>query len=360
MQASSIMIMAGGTGGHIYPALAVADYLKKQGHAIHWLGTDVGLEARLVPEHGYPLLTIQVSALRGKGWLKKILAPCLVSRAIFQSLCLFIKHKPKAVLGMGGFASGPGGIAAWLLRIPLLLHEQNAIAGLTNKMLKPFANVVMQAFPATFKKTPNVYTTGNPVREAILSVKPPGLRFNERTEKYNLLIVGGSLGAKRLNEIVPLALAELKDEVNLTVRHQSGEKHLDATREKYEESGIDVILSSYIDNMAEAYAWADLVLCRAGAMTIAELSAIGVASILIPFPYAVDDHQTANARYLSDEACALLIQEADLSVEKLSQAIADLCTSRAELLRIANKARTLSRSQATETVASLCLEVACA
>lgn len=353
-----IFIMAGGTGGHIYPALAVADYLSAQGQAIKWLGTETGLEARVVPENGYSLLTIDIGGVRGKGVVKKLMAPFIILRAILQSVCIFIKHKPAAVLGMGGFASGPGGIAAWLLRIPVLIHEQNAIAGLTNKILSKIARTVMQAFPGAFKDKDKIHTTGNPVRKDILNVLPPNDRFKNRDNEFNLLIIGGSLGAKRLNEVVPLALADLASNVSFNVQHQSGDKHIDETKQHYVKAGVEAELKTFINDMAEAYAWADIVICRAGAMTIAELSIVGVPSILVPFPYAVDDHQTANAHYLSDEGCAILIQETDLSIESLSKALAGLCQSRQKLLEMADKARSLSMPKATELVAGFCMEAA--
>ncbi len=351
--------MAGGTGGHVYPALAVADYLKAQGQPVKWLGTETGLEARVVPESGYALLTINVGGVRGKGLIKKLLAPLVIIRAVFQALIIFMKHKPAAVLGMGGFASGPGGIAAWLLRIPVCIHEQNAIAGLTNKILLPFAKVIMEAFPSTFKYKGIIHSTGNPVRREILNVSPPDVRYKKSARECNLLVIGGSLGAKRLNETVPLALAGLDNEVSLNVRHQSGARHIENAKQSYLKANIKAEVTAFIDDMAEAYSWADIVLCRAGAMTIAELSIVGVASILVPFPYAVDDHQTANARYLSDESCAILIQETDMSAETLSRVLLELYSSRDRLVAMAEKARSLGKPQATEMVAGLCMEAAC-
>ena len=359
MHDKNILIMAGGTGGHVYPALAVADNLKEKGFELFWLGTEKGLESRVVPDNGYPLLTIDVVGVRGKGVLRLLLTPIMLLIALFQALMIMIKVRPVAVLGMGGFASGPGGIAAWLKRIPLLIHEQNAIAGLTNRLLAPFAVSVIAAFPGAFKASKKLTITGNPVRREITNIPEPNIRFAKRESHHlNILIIGGSLGAKKLNEVIPRALHELNDEYQIEIKHQSGEHHFAATEAEYKKLDLNAAVVPFIDDMAAAYAWADLIICRAGALTVAEVAASGVASVLIPFPYAVDDHQTANARYLSTKEAAILIQETQLNVNKLKACLLNLIQSPEKLLTMANKARSLAKPDATDAVAGLCMEAA--
>jgi UDP-N-acetylglucosamine--N-acetylmuramyl-(pentapeptide) pyrophosphoryl-undecaprenol N-acetylglucosamine transferase len=357
MHDKNILIMAGGTGGHVYPALAVADNLKEKGFQLFWLGTSKGMEAKVVPSHGYPLLKINVAGVRGNGILRLLFTPFMLIIALFQALMIMIKVRPVAVLGMGGFASGPGGIAAWLMRIPLLIHEQNAIAGLTNRLLAPFAVSIMAAFPGAFKESKKLTITGNPVRNDIVNLPKPDERFAKRNSKvFKVLILGGSLGAKKINEVIPDTLFNLADEYQFEVKHQCGERHIDATKDIYKDHNINVELMPFINNMAEAYAWADIVICRAGALTIAELAATGIASILIPFPYAVDDHQTENAKYLSDDGAAILIQEAQFNFEKLKVLLLKLCHAPEQLMQMAVKARSLAKPQATDDVAKLCVE----
>ncbi len=354
-----ILIVAGGTGGHIYPALAVADCLRERGISLLWLGTITGLEAKIVPQHGYQLLTIRIGGLRGKGVMRWLAAPLSIIIAIFQSLFVLIKQRPAAVLGMGGFVSGPGGIAAWLMRIPLCIHEQNAVGGTTNRILAPLARVVMQAFPDTFAPSRNAKVTGNPVRENIIELATPEQRYQSRTDdSLRIFVVGGSLGARVLNEIVPDALAILGDDMNFQVRHQTGDRHLDSTKARYQSANIVVELQAYIEDMAAAYAWADLVLCRAGAMTVTEIAAAGVAAVFVPFPYAVDDHQTANALYLSDEGAAILIQETELNGQSLAKLFRDFSLDKSALLKMARTARSLSRPEATNQIADWCVQVA--
>lgn len=351
--------MAGGTGGHVYPALAVADYLKEHDVPLFWLGTRKGLESRVVPEKGYTLFTINVGGLRGKGILKWLTAPFILALAVIQSLGVLIKTRPMVVLGMGGFASGPGGIAASVLRIPLCVHEQNAIAGLTNRLLAPFARVVMQAFPGAFAEKFGPQTIGNPVRKDIVLISKPADRYQQRTDQpMRILILGGSQGARALNRIAPEAIATLPEETRIETWHQCGERLYDETQAVYEKLAIDGKLDAFIEDMSAAYAWADLVICRAGALTVAELTAAGVASVLIPFPYAVDDHQTANARYLADEGAAILIPEEDLDATKLGHLLQELSANRRKLQSMAEKARELACPDATRRVAELCLKVA--
>ncbi len=362
MALNPILIMAGGTGGHVYPALAVADYLREHGVSLFWLGTHSGLESRVVPEKGYTLLTIDIAGVRGKGWWSWLMAPLRLLLAVVQSLRLLKRCRPMAVLGMGGFVSAPGGIAAWILGVPLLIHEQNAIAGLSNRLLSRLARLVMQGFPGTFTDGPGIRTTGNPVRADIGRLAPPGERFAARdsdTQALHLLVLGGSQGSRALNTVVPGALAKLSGTIGIEVLHQAGPRHLDDAREGYRRAAIGgARVVPYIEDMAGAYEWADLVVCRAGALTIAELCVVGVAAILVPYPFAVDDHQTANARRLADAGGALLFQEAGLDENVLAQHLEELASDRARLLDMARKSRSLGRPEATRMVADACLEVA--
>ncbi len=352
-----ILIMAGGTGGHVYPALAVADYMHNRGTQILWLGTDAGIETRVVPPKGYTLSTIKVSGIRGKGLLRILVAPFILTAALFHTMIIIRRFNPDAVLGMGGYVSGPGGIAAWILRVPLYIHEQNAIAGLTNRLLSPFATLVMQGFPDTFNAGKQVQTTGNPVREEIIRSSMPGKSKTKQTsDDVCLLVLGGSLGARALNQTVPLAIKSLPVGSNLQIWHQTGTQHLQQTREIYEKYGLDgVRVEAYIDDMASAYQWADLVLCRAGAMTLAELCVSGLASILVPYPYAVDDHQTSNARFLSDSGAAVLLPESELETNKLASLLSGFCQARSRLQAMAEKTLGLAYPGATAQVAELCL-----
>jgi UDP-N-acetylglucosamine--N-acetylmuramyl-(pentapeptide) pyrophosphoryl-undecaprenol N-acetylglucosamine transferase len=359
MRDKNILIMAGGTGGHVYPALAVADKLKEDGFTLFWLGTHKGLEANIVPNYGYPLLKINVSGVRGNGLLRLLFTPIMLIIALSQALMIMIKIRPVVVLGMGGFASGPGGIAAWLMRIPLLIHEQNAIAGMTNRILAPLAVSVLAAFPNAFKQSRKLNVIGNPVRNEITNIIEPEKRYlNRDSGLLKILVLGGSLGAKKLNEVIPETLLAISSECKFDVKHQCGERHHATTEAAYREHNINAVVLPFIDDMAEAYAWADIVICRAGALTIAELSACGVASVLIPFPYAVDDHQTENAKYLSTKGAATLIQETQLTVEKLKTILLKLYLSPEQLLQMAVKARELSKPHATDDVARLCVEAA--
>lgn len=356
---SPILIMAGGTGGHVYPALAVANCLRERDIPVLWLGTKTGLEAIIVPQNGLKLLTTNISGLRGKGMMRWFSVPFSILIAVIQSVFILRQYQPAAVLGMGGFASGPGGIAAWLMRIPLCVHEQNAVAGFTNRLLALFAKVVMQAFPNTFASPRNATMTGNPVRKEIMNVAEPQQRFQNRPDdSLHILVIGGSLGARALNEVVPVALSILGEDIDLKIKHQTGTKNLQATRSLYQSLHVSVEPHAYIDDMAAAYKWADLILCRAGAMTVAEISAVGIAAIFVPYPYAVDDHQTANAHYLSTAGAAILIQETALDALILAKLFRDFSQSRDSLLKMAQISRSLSKTTATEHVADLCMKIA--
>jgi UDP-N-acetylglucosamine--N-acetylmuramyl-(pentapeptide) pyrophosphoryl-undecaprenol N-acetylglucosamine transferase len=347
------MIMAGGTGGHVFPALAVADHLRALGWRVVWLGARTGMEATLVPQHGYEMAWVRFSGLRGKGLVAKLLLPLNLLVAFWQALRALRTQRPDVVLGMGGYIAFPGGMMAALLGRPLAIHEQNSVAGLANRVLAGVADHVLVAFPDALR---NAAFVGNPVREAIAKIAPPAARFAGRTGPLRVLVVGGSLGAAALNDIVPRALAQLPAEARPIVTHQSGAKHVDALRANYARAGVEAAAVAFIDDMARAYADADLVICRAGATTVAELAAAGVASILVPFPFAVDDHQTTNARYLADAGAGVLVQQRDLTPEALAGLLREF--SRDRLLAMATEARALGKPDATRVVAEACMELA--
>ena len=350
-----IVVMAGGTGGHVFPALAVAEALRERGVEVSWLGTRQGLEAEVVPRAGFPIDYVQVSGLRGKGTLSLLLAPVRLLRALSQSLTILGRRRPAAVLGMGGFVAGPGGLAAWLKRRPLLIHEQNARAGLTNRLLAPLARRVMEAFPGTFDARHQAMHTGNPLRQAFVeAARAPA--DDPQPHRLRLLVVGGSLGAARFNDVVPEALAALDEGMRPEVWHQAGKRNLEAARTAYGTAGVEARLEPFIEDMAAAYRWADVVLCRAGAMTIAELAAMGAPSILVPYPFAVDDHQTANARYLADARAAILLPQPQLSAQRLGEILLALGTE--QLQAMAAAARRLALLDATSQVVEQCLAVA--
>ncbi len=353
-----VLIMAGGTGGHVFPALAVAAELTGLGVPVAWLGTDQGLEARVVPAAGYSLTSIRVSGLRGKGLLRVFFAPFMLSIALLQALVVFLRLRPLAVLGMGGFAAGPGGLIAWLLHRPLLIHEQNSVPGLTNRLLAPFARVVLEGFPGSMPASRHAVAAGNPVRAGIAALAAPETRFAGRSGALRLLVIGGSLGAQALNRVVPQAIARLPESMRPQVHHQTGQAQVAGVQQRYQELGCEARVEAFIEDMAAAYDWADLVVCRSGALTVAELAAAGVASILVPYPHATDDHQTGNARYLADAGAALLMQQATLSDEWLSGALSRFTSHRETLLAMAHRARELARPDAARRVALLCLEAA--
>jgi UDP-N-acetylglucosamine--N-acetylmuramyl-(pentapeptide) pyrophosphoryl-undecaprenol N-acetylglucosamine transferase len=375
-----VMIMAGGTGGHVFPALAVAAELRERGAEVFWLGTRQGLEAKVVPAAGISMEWVSVSGLRGKGLLAWLLAPWRLLWAVLQVLAVMLRQRPVVVLGMGGFVTGPGGVVTWLLRKPLVIHEQNAIAGLTNRLLAPLAQRVLEAFPGTFQGKHAVHT-GNPVRRAIAELPAPEERFAPRSGALHLLVLGGSLGARALNEIVPAALKDLAvaDRADtppppgrgwpagpgegsflsrtMEIWHQAGSRHLDEARAHYGDAGVTARVEPFIDDMAAAYGWADLVVCRAGALTIAELAAAGVGAVLVPYPHAVDDHQTRNAAYLADAGAAVIVQQRELTRDKLRDLLASLI-DRSRLLVMAQAARRLAKPQAAALVAEQCWEAA--
>jgi UDP-N-acetylglucosamine--N-acetylmuramyl-(pentapeptide) pyrophosphoryl-undecaprenol N-acetylglucosamine transferase len=349
------LIMAGGTGGHVFPALALARELRERSWRVVWLGTRRGLEARLVPAEDITLEWLSVSGLRGKGALVWVSAPLKLGRALAQALAVIRRRRPVLVIGLGGFVAGPGGIAAWLLRKPLLIHEQNAIAGFTNRCLSHLADRVLTAFPGSFAERVRAQVVGNPVRREIIALPPPQQRFAARGPGIRLLVLGGSQGAARLNAIVPFALARLGGALAFEVRHQSGERWLAAAERAYADAGVSVRLQPFIEEMAEAYGWADLVICRAGALTVSELAGAGVGAILVPFPAATDDHQTRNAAFLVSEGAAVMIAESALDAQSLATQLAALCSGRGRLIAMAERARSLARPNATRDLADACI-----
>lgn len=351
-----VLIMAGGTGGHVFPALAVADELHSRDVDVFWMGTKKGIEAKLVPAAGYPLNFISVQGLRGNGLLGWLLAPFKLIKAVTEAVRAVKQIKPNVVLGLGGFASGPGGVAAKLMGKPLVIHEQNAIPGLTNRLLSCLAQRVLQGFPNSFSSSRKAQWVGNPVRTTIESLDKPEHRFLNRTDPIRILVLGGSLGAKSLNTVLPQAFSLVKSSIE--IKHQCGVRHIEECQQNYEKSGVTAQVMAFIDDMATAYAWADLVICRAGALTIAEVSATGVASLLIPYPYAVDDHQTHNASALVTAGAAHLMQEKDITAEAVAQHVDNLAANRDLLVEMAVSARSQANTGTAKQIANICLELA--
>ncbi len=359
----TLMVMAGGTGGHVYPALAVAEELRARGWRVCWLGTRAGLEARVGPEHGFDMIWLAVAGVRGKGLGQLVVLPFALLRAFWQSLRAILARRPDVVLGMGGYTAFPGGMMASLLNKPLVIHEQNSIAGLTNRLLACLAERVLTAFPGAFRggdkpipcrRVASLWV-GNPVRGAI-GKGAGAARYGARSGPLRLLVVGGSLGAAALNELVPRALALLAEDVRPEVIHQSGAKHLQALRGHYDAAGVKAEIKDYIADMAWHYDWCDVAITRAGAMTVAELAIAGVPAVLVPFPFAVDDHQTANARFLAEAGAAWLMPQSELTAEKLAAHLSGL--TRARLADMAQKAQAQAKPQATRQVADVCEEAA--
>lgn len=351
----TILIMAGGTGGHVFPGLAVADYLRAAGWQVVWLGTEAGMEGRLVTQRGYAVELIDFSGLRGKRVMTWLALPFRLLRAFLQSMRVLRLVRPDVVLGMGGYPAFPGGAMASLLNMPLVIHEQNSVPGLTNKVLAKLADKVILGFPGTIRgNQAKVIFSGNPVRQDIVQIEPPEQRFARRTGPLRLLVVGGSLGAQVLNTVVPQTLKLIPKDLRPNVVHQAGEKNLSALRKNYMDAGVTAELVAFVDDMAKQYALCDLVLCRSGALTVSELAAAGVASILVPYPYAVDDHQTVNARFLSDHHAALLLPQFELKPDRLIEILQGL--TRKNLLAMAVAARKLAMPGATQRVAQICHE----
>jgi len=349
-----IMIMAGGTGGHVFPALAVAAVLRDRGHDVQWLGTERGIEARLVPENNIPLHFIDVVGLRGKGIKTLLKAPAGIWRAVRQAMAILREQRPNMVLGLGGFASGPGGLAARMLKIPVVIHEQNAVAGSTNKILAKIASRVMEAFPYAL---PNGEYCGNPVRVEISNLPAPKERLARNDDTPHLLILGGSLGAVAINELIPETMRRLPVADRPRIWHQTGAERAVEVSDVYSSFGIEAHVVPFIDDMAEAYGWADLVVCRSGALTVSELAAAGIGAIMVPYPYAIDDHQTRNADLLVAAGAGEVIQQKKLSPETLAVMLQDLLPNRDKLIDMAVRARKLSKPNSAQVVADACEEV---
>jgi UDP-N-acetylglucosamine--N-acetylmuramyl-(pentapeptide) pyrophosphoryl-undecaprenol N-acetylglucosamine transferase len=349
----TIVIMAGGTGGHVFPGLAVAEALRARSWNVVWMGNPGGMEATLVPRHGIPMLPVRFGGVRGKGLLTQLLLPLNLLRAFWQSLRALRETRPSVVLGMGGYVAFPGGMMAVLLGRPLVVHEQNSVAGMTNRVLAKVADKVLVAFPDAIA---GAEWSGNPVRADVAAIAAPQERYRDRSGPLRLLVVGGSLGAQVLNQVVPKALAALPADARPQVLHQSGRRHLATLQRNYQEAGVEAETVEFIDDMAAAYAGADLVVCRAGAMTVAELAAAGAAGLMVPFPHAVDDHQTANARFLSDRGAAIVISQGDFTPQRLAETLARL--ERDHLLDMARQARRVARPDAAAAVADACEAVA--
>lgn len=351
-----VLIMAGGTGGHIFPGLAVADALSNQGVSVRWLGARGGMECQKVAEAGIPIDVVDISGLRGKGLARWVMMPWKLLRAVSQAFRLLGVHRPACAVSFGGYAAGPGGLAARLRGVPLLVHEQNRIPGMTNRVLARMARKVLQAFPGTWPASLDPVSCGNPVRRTVVEIPSPATRMASRQGSVRILVTGGSQGARALNLLVPEALTRLHTELDFEVRHQAGKGRAEETGEAYGHSEIQADVTEFIVDMASALEWADLVICRSGALTVSELAAAGIASVLIPFPYAVDDHQTKNAEYLVEAGAAVLMQESDTDAAALSDVLKGLMRDRKVLISMAENARSVSVPDSAERVARLCVE----
>lgn len=352
-----VLIMAGGTGGHIFPGLALATYLRDQGVEVAWLGTPQSMESRLVPAAHFPFHAISIQGVRGKGLKALLLAPINIIKAIKQARSVIKTVNPDVVIGMGGFVSGPGGVASWLMKRPLFIHEQNAKAGTTNRLLVYLAHTVFEGFPNVFKENPQVVTVGNPVRVEIENLPSVKERLLPIRTPFRLLVLGGSLGAEMLNKVVPETLALLKEEERPAVWHQAGEKHFSSLKNHYESNNIDAKLTPFIENMAEAYAWADLVLCRAGALTVSELCVAGLGAVFVPFPQAVDDHQTVNANVMVEKGAAICIQQSALTPERLADIVRQFNRWPEQRIAMAESAYKLRQTKVVEKMFAICQEV---
>jgi UDP-N-acetylglucosamine--N-acetylmuramyl-(pentapeptide) pyrophosphoryl-undecaprenol N-acetylglucosamine transferase len=372
-----VLIMAGGTGGHIFPALSIARELQTQGIKVEWLGTKKGMESELIPQTGIPIHYISVSGLRGKSLLEKMLSPFVIVVAVAQAIIKIQKTRPACVLGMGGFVTGPGGLAAWLLRKPLLIHEQNAIAGFSNQLLYPMASVVMEGFAGAFQRKQEITANallkrlckgdkavhvGNPLRQEILDCPAPAERFadSENNDRIKLLVLGGSRGALAINRIVPELLKDFSAAEGVDLWHQCGKQNFQDCKAYYAELGIEENqhrrIAAFIDDMAAAYCWADVVICRAGASTVAEIAAIGIPAVFIPFPFAVDDHQTENAIIMQKLGAAWLIQQKELSKESLASVLMQFMQDKKLVLKMALLAQQAAKIDATQQAAKFCVE----
>lgn len=353
----TILVMAGGTGGHVFPALAVAKALSNQGVTVHWLGTDAGIEARLVPEAGYPLHCLNMAGVRGKNPLSRIVALAKAAAAVLSAMALIRRLQPFCVLGMGGYASGPGGLAAKLLGVPVLIQEQNAVAGTTNRLLAKIATVCMTGYPIALGGDKALFV-GNPVRDVIAEIPEPSVRWTQREGALRVLVLGGSLGAKPINDVVISCWQAMSPARRPLLWHQTGKQHAQAVQQAYREAGIDARADAFIDDMAAAYSWADLVICRAGALTVAELAAAGVPAVMVPLPHAIDDHQRANAAWFANGGGGEIIDQTHFTAEWLAAYLDKLGGDRSQLLGQAEAARKLAKPDSAAIAAAKCLEYA--
>jgi UDP-N-acetylglucosamine--N-acetylmuramyl-(pentapeptide) pyrophosphoryl-undecaprenol N-acetylglucosamine transferase len=351
---ANVLIMAGGTGGHVFPALACAREFQARGYKVHWLGTPRGIENELVPQAGFALHLINVTGLRGKGRLSLLKAPLMLIKALLQARRIVRELKPVCVVGFGGYVTGPGGLAAALAKVPLIVHEQNAVVGTANRSLASFASRLCEAFPNTFPASSKRRTTGNPVRVELFLETPRQALAGRRAR---LLILGGSLGAEPLNKLLPEALSHVPADVRPEVFHQAGKNHDEITAERYRTAGVEAQVAPFIQDMAQAYSWADLVVCRAGALTISELAAAGLPSLLVPLPHAIDDHQSRNADYLALEGAAFVMPQATTGVAEMAARLKEVLMQPEQLNNMARTARRLAKPDATNTVVDICLEV---
>ncbi len=355
MAVGNVLIMAGGTGGHVFPALACAREFQARGYTVHWLGTPRGIENELVPAAGLKLHLINVTGLRGKGRLSLLKAPFMLIKALLQARKVVRELSPVCVVGFGGYVTGPGGLAAKLAGVPLIIHEQNAVAGTANRSLASFAARVCEAFPQTFAASAKRRTTGNPVRAELFFETPRQTLIGRRPR---LLVLGGSLGAEPLNKLLPEALAQVPADIRPEVFHQAGKHHDEVTAERYRAAGVEAQVAPFIKDMAQAYGWADLVVCRAGALTVSELAAAGLPSLLVPLPHAIDDHQSRNAEYLAREGAAFVMPQATTGAAEMAARLKEVLMQPEQLNRMAVTARQLAKPDATNTVVDICLEVA--
>ena len=356
MAGRGVLIMAGGTGGHIFPGLAVAEVLKTQNVPVRWLGAEGGMETRTVPAAGIALDAVAITGLRGKGVMRWVRMPLMLLRAVRQARRLLDANRPGCAVSFGGYAAAPGGIAAWTKGIPVLVHEQNRIPGLSNRLLTRFARRILQGFPGTFPAKAGAIDSGNPVRREVAALADPQTRMQGREGPLRVLITGGSQGAQVLNLVVPAAFRILSPGIDIEIRHQAGAKRVDEAADAYAAAGVKAEITPFIGDMASAYEWADLVICRSGALTVAELAAAGVASVLVPFAYAVDDHQTRNAEYLADAGAAVILEQLTLDAQKLAAALQPLLSDRGVLLSMAVAARRMALPDAAEKVVEACRE----
>lgn len=353
----SVLVMAGGTGGHVFPALAAAKCLREQGINVEWLGTSGGIESRLVPPTGIKLHCINVAGLRGKKLSSAIKSVFQLLGSLLEVFRVISELKPVCILGMGGFTSGPGGLVAWLTRCPLVIHEQNAVAGTTNKLLSKLATRVLLGYPIELGGRRSCFV-GNPVREDIALLPVPEERLGSRSGRLHVLVLGGSLGAKPINDLLPDVLKSIDSRQRPVVWHQTGQRHVDHVQELYRHVGVEATVEAFIEDMAAAYSWADVVVCRAGALTVAELTAAGVASLLIPLPHAIDDHQTENARWLERGGAGKLLVQSKLTIDGLAADLVELSNDREKVLAMSIAARNLAKTDAARRVAEICMEVA--